>query len=231
MLRHGAPGAQTNTASASIYVIYVNAADFPDASLRPSSDNNGIPTMPRSDTNETRTEVVGVFETADSLQQAIDALLKNGFDRAELSLLAGDRTVEEKLGHAYRKAEDLEDDPAAPREAYISTEARGDAEGGLIGGLVYVGAVAAAGGMVATGGSLAAVIGAAALAGGAGSLIGSVLAKLVGDHHAHYLQEQLDHGGMLLCVRTPSTDDEKRALDILSKYSAHDVHAHTLPAA
>lgn len=211
-------------------MIYVNATDFLGAILRLDSDRKGIPTMPRNDTMETRKEVVGVFDSADALQQAIDALLNNGFDRAELSLLAGEQTVEEKLGHAYRKVEDLEDDPATPREAYISTEARGDAEGGLIGGLVYVGAVAAAGAMVATGGSLAAVIGAAALAGGAGSLIGSVLAKLVGDHHAHYLQEQLDHGGMLLWVRTPSPDDEKRATDILSKYSAHDVHAHTLPS-
>jgi hypothetical protein len=125
---------------------------------------------------KTRTEVVGVFDDPNSLLEAIDDLLTAGFDRAELSLLADENAVEQKLGHAYHRVEELEDDPSAAREAFVSTEALGDAEGGLIGGLVYVGAVAAAGAVVATGGTLAAVIGAAAAAGGAGAVIGSVLA-------------------------------------------------------
>ena len=105
---------------------------------------------------ESRTEAVGVFEDAASLQAAIDDLLTAGFDRAELSLLADEATVERKLGHAYAKPAELEDDPQVPRTAYVSTEARGDAQGGLIGALVYVGAVAAAGAVVASGGTLAA---------------------------------------------------------------------------
>jgi hypothetical protein len=178
--------------------------------------------MSRSPIEETRTEVVGVFDDVDSFQRAIDALLTAGFDRAEISLLAGEHAVEEKLGHAFRKVTDLEDDASVPRAAYISTETRGDAEGGLIGGLVYIGAVAAAGAIVATGGTLAAAIGAAAMAGGAGALIGSVLADLVGRHHAQYLQEQLDRGGLLLWVRTWNDENERRAMEILSRHSAHD---------
>ena len=180
---------------------------------------------------DTRTEAVGVFDDASSLQEAIDELLSSGFNQAEISLLASEHAVEEKLGHAYEKVKELEDDLSVPRAAYISTESRGDAEGGLIGGLVYVGAVAAAGAMVATGGTLAAAIAAAAMMGGAGGLIGSVLANLVGDHHARYLQEQLDHGGLLLWVRTRDEEHEQRARQILSKHSAHDVHTHALRAA
>lgn len=177
----------------------------------------------------TSSEAVAVFENAETLQAAIDELLSSGFDRAELSLLAGENAVEQKLGHAYRKVEELEDDGSIPRAAYVSTESIGDAEGGLVGGLMYVGATVAAGAVVATGGTLAAVIAAAALAGGAGALIGSVLAKLVGDHHAHRIQEQLDHGGLLLWVRTRDETHERRATEILSKHSAHDVHIHALP--
>jgi hypothetical protein len=171
-------------------------------------------------------EAVGVFKTADTLQDAIDDLMSSGFDRAELSLLAGEHTVEEKLGHKYRKVTELEDDAAVPRCCYVSTESIGDAEGGLIGGFLYVGAVAAAGAIVASGGTLAAAITGTALAGGVGTLIGSVLAKLVGDHHAHHLQEQLDHGGLLLWVRTRDAEHEKRAVDILRKHSGRDVHVH-----
>jgi ABC-type molybdate transport system ATPase subunit len=99
----------------------------------------------------------------------------------------------------------------------------------LIGGLVYVGAVVAAGAVVASGGTLTAVIAAAGLAGGTG-LVGSVLAKWVGDHHAHYLREQIDHGGQLLWVRTWNTEDEERAVEILKRHSASEVHVHALAA-
>ncbi len=184
-----------------------------------------------SATQETNTirEAVGFFATVDTFESAIDDLMSSGFDRAELSLLATEQSVEEKLGHKYQKVTELEDEAAIPRRSYVSTESVGDAEGGLIGGLLYVGAVAAAGAVAASGGTLAAVIGGAALAGGAGGLVGSILAKFVGDQHARDLQEQLDHGGLLLWVRTRDAAHEKRAVDILKKHSGRDVHVHALP--
>jgi hypothetical protein len=174
-------------------------------------------------------EAVGVFEDGAALQVAIDDLLTSGFDRADLSLVAGEDAVRDKLGHLYERVNEIEDDPDAPRSVYVSTEARGDAEGGVIGGLMYVGAVAAAGAVLASGGALATAIVAAALAGGSGGMIGSSLAKLIGDHHARYLQDQLDRGGILLWVRTRDTDHESRASDILTSHSAHDVHLHEIP--
>jgi hypothetical protein len=175
-------------------------------------------------------EAVGVFNRSENLQSAIDELLSSGFHRSELSLLASEHAVDEKLGHRYEKVSALADDPRVPRTAYVSTQAIGDAEGGLIGGLLAVGALAAAGGVVASGGTLAAVIAATTLAGGTGAFIGSILAKWVGDHHAHYLQEQLDRGGLLLWVRTWDAEHEKRAVEILNRHSGSDVHVHVLPA-
>jgi hypothetical protein len=180
--------------------------------------------------NGTVREVVGVFSHHEDFQDAVDELLSTGFHRAELSMLASEHTVQEKLGHLYAKVGSLVDDPTAPRTAYVSPEAIGDAEGGVIGALMYVGAVAAAGAVVASGGTLAAAISAAAVTGGAGGFIGSLLARWVGDHHARYLQEQIVRGGLLLWVRTPNVDDELRAAAILRKHSGRDVHAHTFPA-
>jgi hypothetical protein len=176
-------------------------------------------------------EAVGVFRSAENLQAAIDDLLQSGFHRAALSLLASEHAVEEKLGHRYRKVGSFADDPLIPRAAYISPEAIGGAEGGLIGVLMYVGAVAAAGAIVASGGALTAVIVGAALTGGAGGLIGSILAKWVGEDHAHHLQQQVDHGGLLLWVRTPTPPDEERAISILKKHSGEQAHIHAMPAA
>jgi len=186
--------------------------------------------MPTTQDPRTLREAVGIFSRPEDLQGAIDELLSSGFHRAELSLLAGEHAVEEKLGHRYQKVEALADDPTVPRAAYVSTEAVGGAEGGLIGGLTYVGAVVAAGAVFASGGTLATVIAAAAVTGGAGGFIGSVLAKWVGDHHAHYLQEQIERGGLLLWVRTWDIEDENRAVEILTKHSGREAHIHDLPA-
>ena len=186
--------------------------------------------MPLEKRVDSGREAVGVFTTADALQETVDDLLSSGFDRAELSLLAAQCIVEEKLGHKYRKVSELEDDTTVPRTCYVSPDSIGDTEGALVGGLLYVGAVAAAGAIFASGGTLAAAITGAAVAGGTGGLIGSVLAELVGETHAYYLQEQLDHGGLLLWVRTRDHEHEKKAVEILKKHSGQDVHVHAITA-
>jgi hypothetical protein len=186
--------------------------------------------MPALQGTDAIREAVGYFETAETLQEAIDDLMIAGFDRAELSLLASEHAVENKLGHKYRRVAELEDDPKTARCCYISTEAIGAAEGALIGTPLYVAATAAAGVIVASGGTMAAAILGAALAGGAGGIIGGILAKLVGSHHAHHLQNQLEHGGFLLWVRTTDSAHEQRAVDILKKHSGRDAHIHAIPA-
>jgi hypothetical protein len=173
-------------------------------------------------------EAVGVFTSTDDLQAAIDELLSSGFHRAELSLLAGEDTVNDKLGGGFANSRTLEDDPSVPRSAYISPEAIGDAQGGIVGALAYAGATVAAGAVVISGGTIAAALIAATLVGGAGGVAGALLAKFLGDRHARYLQMQLDHGGLLLWVRTRDDKAEARALNVLKRHSSEDVHIHTL---
>lgn len=172
-------------------------------------------------------EVVGIFHTADDLESAVDELLSSGFDRAELSLLASETAVSEKMGGLYRSVAQMADDPLVPRSAFVSTAAIGDAEGALIGSLTYVGAILGVGAVVMSGGALGATIAAAIVAGGSGGLIGSALASWVGRHHAAYLHEQIDNGGILLWVRAWNTSDEERALQIMNNHAANKVHTHS----
>jgi hypothetical protein len=177
-------------------------------------------------TGATVREAVGVFADADALQAAIDDLMSSGFDRAEISLLASEEAVVAKLGHRYRRVEDLEDDAEVPRAAYVSVESVGDAEGAVIGGLMYVTAGLLMGPVALAGGTLAA-IGTAGLAGmGIGGLLGAQLARLIGAHHAKRIEEQIHHGGLLLWVRAWNADRERRAVEILSRHSGRDVHVH-----
>ena len=174
-------------------------------------------------------EAVGVFHDEKSLQAAVDALLIVGFDRSYLSLLAGQHSIEAKLGHRFEKVSELEDDPEVPTQAYIGTDSRTEGKGVLVGVLFYVGACAAAGAVVASGGTAAAALIAGAVAGGGGGLIGAAFARFLEQRHAHRLQEQLDRGGLVLWVRTPDEEAERRAIAALRANGADDVHMHDLP--
>jgi hypothetical protein len=174
-------------------------------------------------------EAVGVFHEEKSLQAAVDALLIAGFDRSYLSLLAGQDSIEAKLGHRFEKVSELEDDPEVPTQAYIGTDSRAEGKGVLVGVLFYVGACAAAGAVVASGGTAAAALIAGAVAGGGGGLIGAAFARFLEQRHAHRLQEQLDRGGLVLWVRTPDEEAERRAVEALRANGADDVHVHDLP--
>ena len=112
-------------------------------------------------------EAVGVFHHWAALQAAVDELLHNGFDRAEISMLAGEEVVERKLGHVYEKVSELEDDPNAPRIGFVGRDSLTEGKASAIGALGYVGAVAAVGAVVASGGALAWVL----LAGAAAAVV------------------------------------------------------------
>ena len=159
-----------------------------------------------------------MFHDEKALEAAIDDLLEYGFDRADVSLLASEQAVVEKLGHAYRKVSELEDDSSAARVAYAAKEDYGAAEGGLISGLVYVGALAGAGAVVASGGALTAVLIAAAVSGGAGGAVGFGLARWLDRQRGRRLHEQLEKGGLLVWVHAATEAQEARAIDVLKRH-------------
>jgi hypothetical protein len=183
-----------------------------------------------TDNEETVREAVGVLHDAESLERTVEDLLSHGFDRAEISLLAGEDAVKEKLGHLYDKVRQVEDDPDAPRQAFVPRTTYAEAEGALVSFLFYIGAISAAGAMVASGGAAASALIAMAMGGGASGLIGSALAQMLHDRHAKQLQSQIDKGGLVLWVNLRDEEHEKHALDILKRHDAEDVHVHEVPA-
>jgi outer membrane lipoprotein SlyB len=175
-------------------------------------------------------EAVGLFHDERSLERAIDDLLALGFDRVEISLLASHEAVERKLGHRYERSAELEDDSRVPRLAYVDIDSRTEGKASMIGGLAYIGAIAASGLVVASGGTLALAVAAAAIAGGGGGMMGAYLSRLMGSKHAKQLQQHLDEGGLLLWVEVADAKRESLAVEALQRHSADDVHVHELPA-
>jgi hypothetical protein len=179
-----------------------------------------------SESKNMRREAVAVLDDVVSLEKTVDDLRAAGFAEDDISLLAGHATVESKLGHMYRRVEEMEDEPDAPRTAFVSSKDFARREDMVVASLTYVPTLIAAGTVVASAGVVAAALAGVAVA---GASIGTLLTHWMDKRHAEWLEEQLDRGGILLWVSTPDTAAERKALDVLTRYSAHDVHVHGLP--
>lgn len=186
--------------------------------------------MPEQSAYSNTTEAVGIFHDAKDLQAAVDDLLSQGFNRMDLSILASETAIEEKLHEAYVPARDLEDRVQVPTTAFISKDSIGDGMGAVIGTLVYVPGMIGAAAVAASGGAMAAALAATLIAGGVGGSIGVVIAGLIGKHHSDEIEKHMLAGGLLLWVRTRDEQHEERALAILAGHNAEGVHLHTLPS-
>ena len=171
-------------------------------------------------------EAVGVFDNATDLQAAIYDLRMSGFRRDDLSLLGGREALEEKLGSAFWRARDLEDDPHAPRANFVSEEAIGELEGAIAGGFFFLGSAIAMTAMLTPASTLAASIAAVAIGGTPGAVLGTLFARRLGKHHKDYYQRQVENGGILLWVRTADEAKQELATSILKGHSGRDVHVH-----
>ena len=172
-------------------------------------------------------EAVGVFDTFEDLQQAFYDLRMVGIHHSNISLLANESVLKEKLGKAYWRASDLEDDPHAPRAHFVSEEAIGELEGAIAGGFFFVGAYIAMAAMLMPASTLAASIAAIAIGGSPSAVIGTLLARRVGKHHKDYYANQIEHGGILLWVRVDNKEREELAVKIMKGHSGRDVHVHS----
>jgi hypothetical protein len=171
-------------------------------------------------------EAVGLFDRVESLQQAFYDLRTVGFSRHDISVLAREDVLEEKLGKAYWRSEDLEDDPRAPRAAFVSEDAIGALEGSIAGGFFYVGSMIALAAMLTPASTLAASIAAVAIGGSPAAVLGVLLARRAGKSHEQYYVDHIAHGGMLLWVRVRDKEHEELAVKILKGHSGRDVHVH-----
>lgn len=165
-------------------------------------------------------EVVAVFDSATQLEDAVFDLQRHGFDRAAFSLLASEHVVQQKLGRPYQSIQEMEDAPGAPRETFYSRVSRIEAEFGLPALLAAIGGLA-----------FGTLVVPALIAAGTGAAIGGVLGRMIHQHHAERLREQLERGGLLLWVNVRNEAEAEKAVQILNTNSAHDVHVHALQPA
>lgn len=171
-------------------------------------------------------EIVGTFPSSEALESAISALTSSGWDRSELSLLAQHGVIAADPVPADTRvaADDAKDD----HQALISEP---DVRQGrtLAAGMAGVmAAFAASGATILTGGTaLAAVVGAAVAGGGVAAVVEGV-ASVAGENRNHFLNQQIEHGGVPLWVKLHNPSEEAKAREIMSRHGGANIHVHPM---
>lgn len=173
-------------------------------------------------------ETVGVFTDLDHMQEAINQLEVKGFERRHISVLGSEEAVKDRFGAPEVPTRPLEDDPDAPRASNVKLEEMGIGQGALVGTSIIGGVAAAAiaaGGLIVPGATVSIV----ALGTAGGGAVGAVLAKMLGDKYQTFFEKQIDNGGLLVWVRTPTHEREEVARHVMEEYGARDIHSHDIP--
>ena len=158
--------------------------------------------------------VTGLFKTRAAAEAAVDAIIKRGYTRDDISVLMSDATKNKEFAVETR-----------------SHAADGLGIGGAIGGTV--GAVLAAivviatpiaipGGLLVAGPIAAALVGAGA-GGATGGLIGLLIGTGIPEHRAKVYDAGLRGGGILLGVEAKSKEDVDKLATLLEDIGAEYV--------
>lgn len=174
-------------------------------------------------------EAVGIFNDPERLREAIAALLGAGIKREELGLLASEKVVEESLSDFYIRTNPAADSAQSPAIAFVERDSVGVAGNSLGGGLFFIGTSGVMGGAVAS----AAVLGGALLAAVGGvvavGVVGALVAKVIHQSDADYLQQQVDEGRLLLFVRIAAAGREAEVLHILEQHTGTAAKLYDIP--
>ncbi len=168
--------------------------------------------------------VVGLYEDIADAQAAINDLVRSGFDRANISLVASNRWGDEKKSMA---AVNTGNEPMTDPGQMGSDVAAGMATGGVVGGLggvlLGLGALAIPGfGPIIAAGPLVAGLAGAGIGAAVGGLVGALVNWGVPANEAELYAESVRRGGILVGLKTEESRAEQAA-GIMNRYSPIDV--------
>ncbi|HXO61524.1 MAG TPA: quinol:electron acceptor oxidoreductase subunit ActD [Candidatus Acidoferrales bacterium] len=159
--------------------------------------------------------VFGIYSSRSGVENAVTALRDVGFQQADVSVL-----LPENLGNREIATQK---NTKAP-EGATAGAGSGAVIGGTLGWLVGIGALAipGLGPFIAAGPIMAALAGA-----GVGGAVGGVTGALVGmgipEFEAKRYEGRLQKGGILISVHCDTSEEVKRAKDILQRTGAEDI--------
>jgi hypothetical protein len=164
--------------------------------------------------------VFGIYSTLPAAENATDSLVKAGFPASDVSVL-----LPESLGGSRQMDTDTEKATKAPEGAAV-----GVTTGGLIGGTLGLLAgismlvIPGLGPFIAAGPIMAALAGGGALIGGTvGGFAGALIGMGIPEFEAKRYEGRLQKGGILLSVHCDTSEEIKRAKEVIERTGGEDV--------
>jgi hypothetical protein len=169
-------------------------------------------------------ETVGLFTDPDAVQEVVTELEIGGLERRQISILSGESDLGEQFGTRHIPSKRLEDNPYAPRTHYPKKEEMALAETALICGGFLAGSIISY--LAATGLSVGATIVSAFTGGILGLAMGAFFARRLYNWYEKRFDKQIEKGGTVVWVNTPTQEMRTLAETVMRKYGAKDIHVH-----
>jgi hypothetical protein len=162
-----------------------------------------------------KTAVFGIYSSVLQAERAVDTLVQSGFSGTDISVLLQDNRGTRDFAH--------EKETKAPEGATTGVTA-GGVIGGALGVLVGIGALAIPGmGPFIAAGPIMAGLAGLGVGGAVGGLIGALVGMGIPEYEAKRYEGRLKDGGVLLSAHCDTSDEIKRAKDILKATGAEDI--------
>jgi len=162
-----------------------------------------------------KTAVFGIYKTVGDAERAVNNLMSAGFTSDDISVLMPDSKSTREFAH--------EKNTKAP-EGTTTGAATGGVIGGTLGLLAGIGtlAIPGVGPLIAAGPIMSALAG-LGVGGAVGGLIGAMVGMGIPEYEAKRYEGWVKEGGVLLSVHCDTSDEIKRAKDILKSTGAQDI--------
>jgi hypothetical protein len=161
------------------------------------------------------TAVFGIYPTTDQAERAVDILMAAGFPSGDISVLLPDNQSSREFAH--------EKDTKAPEGTATGVTA-GGIIGGTLGVLAGIGALAIPGlGPFIAAGPIMAGLAGVGVGGAVGGIVGALVGMGIPEYEAKRYEGMVKNGGNLLSVHCDTSEQIKRAKDLLKSSGAHDV--------
>jgi hypothetical protein len=162
-----------------------------------------------------KTAVFGICNTRNGAEQAADALVNGGFAAADISVLLPENLGTREIG--------TEKSTKAP-EGATAGAGTGAVLGGALGLLAGIGALAIPGvGPLIAAGPIMATLAGMGVGGTVGGLAGALVGLGIPEYEAKRYEGIIQKGGILLSVHCSTSDEVKRAKEILKNTGAQDI--------
>jgi len=164
---------------------------------------------------EKKTAVFGIYATIGEAERAVDALVREHFSNADVSVLLPDNQGTKDFAH--------EKHTKAP-EGTTTGVAAGGTIGGTLGLLAGIGAIAIPGlGPFIAAGPIMGALAGLGVGGAVGGLVGALVGMGIPEYEAKRYEGRVKNGGVLLSVHCDTSEAITRAKDVLKRTGADDI--------